>query len=88
MVKDAFSTVTMHEGNLPQDVYEHPFGRTNSVYSFSDAMQQSPVMSKSVYDPGPGKPQADAMGKVAFTEFMNSNSPQAKSGILMIDVVL
>ena len=45
-------------------------------------------MSKSVYDPGPGKHQADAMGKVAFTEFMNSNSPQAKSGILMIDAVL
>lgn len=51
-------------------------------------MQLSPVMTKSVYDLCPSKPGADAVGKVAFTEFINSNSPQAKSVIVMMDVVL
>jgi len=63
------------------------FGGINSVYSFGEVMQLFPVMSKSVDDPGPGKSDAYVMDKVAFTELMNFNSPQAKSNIVMMDVV-
>lgn len=63
-------------------------GGINSGYFFSDAIQLSPVMSTSIYDPDPGEPGADAIGKVPLTEFMNSNSPQAKLIIVMMDVVL
>lgn len=51
-------------------------------------MQLSHVMTKSVFYPALGKPGADAMGKDAFTEFMNSNSPQVKSVCVMMDEVL
>ena len=78
---------TVHHDSvlLEEEIHSRPHGGIWMKYFFGDTNQIPPVMKKPAYSTESTKPgTADALGKVAFSEFIDPPDPNVMESVIVV----